>query len=191
MRATLLCFGVLLSACAAGPDYRAPEPAPAPLAQAGSPDFTAGAFEARWWAQFGDPLLDELVAAALAANRELHVAVARVRQARALAGDAGAGRWPAVDAGAAWTRSEGFPGEGASWRAGADARWELDLFGRVRRGVQAAQADAEAAAADLRGAQVSVAAEVARNYFELRGAERRLAVARLSRDKQRETLRLT
>ena len=76
-------------------------------------------------------------------------------------------------------------------KAGFDAGWEIDLFGRVRRGVEAAGAEAGAAQADLRDAQVTVAAEVARNYLELRGAQARLKVAYRNLETQRETLRLT
>ncbi|HUR41271.1 MAG TPA: efflux transporter outer membrane subunit [Verrucomicrobiae bacterium] len=189
---TLLLLSAALTACAAGPDYREPAVAPAALAGAAPPEFSTAQVEARWWTQFGDPLLDELVRRALDANRDLRVAVARVQEARALAGAAQTEHWPVATAVAGWSRGEGLPpADGASWTLGAEARWELDLFGRVRRGVEAARAQAGAAEADLRAAQVSIVAEVARNYFELRGAERRLEVARLNRDKQRETLRLT
>jgi multidrug efflux system outer membrane protein len=78
-----------------------------------------------------------------------------------------------------------------TYDAGFDAFWEIDLFGRVRSAVEAARADAQAARANLHAVQVSVAAEVARNYLELRGAERRFEVAVANRDNQQETLRLT
>ncbi len=103
-------------------------------------------------------------------------------------------RWPDVTAEIAHSESHGQqPGFGderidvKSNDVGVASLWELDLFGRVRRGVEAAGADAGAADARLRDAQVLVAAEVARNYLELRGAQKRLAVARTNLEYQRET----
>jgi multidrug efflux system outer membrane protein len=107
-------------------------------------------------------------------------------------------RWPGVAAEVARSESRqqqpGFTTDRAeveSYDAGLATLWELDLFGRVRRGVEAAGADADAAVAGLRDAQVLVAAEVARNYVELRGAQKRLAVARQNLGYQQETLELT
>lgn len=191
-------LGVLLSACAVGPDYVAPQTAPASFNHAGNADFVATGAEALWWRQFQDPVLDGLVDRALAANLDLRIAVSRVQESRALFREADLDRYPAVTAGAGYERGRAQqPGSGdaridiETSRLGFDAGWELDLFGRVRRAAEAARADAEGAAAGLRDAQVSVAAEVARNYFELRGAQRQLAVAQRNLDNQRETLRLT
>ena len=107
-------------------------------------------------------------------------------------------RWPGAVAEAARTESNaqqpGFSTDRVDveyYDAGFAALWELDLFGRVRRGAEAAAADADAAAADLRDAQVLVAAEVARSYLDLRGAQKRLRVARANLEFQRETLNLT
>lgn len=191
-------LGVLLSACAVGPDYVAPQTAPASFNHAGNADFVATGAEALWWRQFQDPVLDGLVDRALAANLDLRIAVSRVQESRALFREADLDRYPAVTAGAGYERGRAQqPGSGdaridiETSRLGFDAGWELDLFGRVRRAAEAARADVEGAEAGLRDAQVSVAAEVARNYFELRGAQRQLAVAQRNLDNQRETLRLT
>jgi multidrug efflux system outer membrane protein len=155
-------------------------------------------FEARWWGQFGDPVLDGLVARALTGDFDLKIAAARVAEARALLGAAKRTRWPDVSAEIAHGESDGqqpgFSDERVDVKSndvGFATLWELDLFGRVRRGVEAARAEAGAAEARLRDAQVLVAAEVVRNYLELRGTQKRLAVARTNLGYQRETLDLT
>jgi multidrug efflux system outer membrane protein len=188
----------LLSACAVGPDYTAPETAATPFVQAQAAGIAEQPFEAAWWEQFQDPVLDSLIERALADDLDLKIALARVEEARAYAGAARRDRWPGVSAEAARSRSNqqqpGFTDERVeidSYDAGFATLWELDLFGRVRRGVQAAGAEADAAVADLRDAQVLVAAEVARNYVELRGAQKRLNVARQNLGLQSETLELT
>lgn len=187
-----------LSACAVGPDYQTPETPATPFVAAQAAGVVEQPFEASWWAQFKDPVLDRLVERALTADLDLKVALARVEEARAFLGASRRDRWPGVTAGASRTeRHQQEPGittdrvETVSYDAGLAALWELDLFGRVRRGVEAAGADADAAVADLRDAQVLVAAEVARNYVELRGAQKRLAVARTNLGYQTETVELT
>jgi multidrug efflux system outer membrane protein len=189
---------LLLSACAVGPDYRAPQTEPARFVHAGDAAFVTEDPEAQWWRQFRDPALDALIERGLAANLDLRLAVVRLQEARALFRDADLDRYPAVTAGAGYERARAQqPGSGdarvdvETQRLGFDAGWELDLFGRVRRGAEAARAEAEGAQAGLRDAQISVAAEIARNYFELRGAQQRLAVAQRNLENQRETLRLT
>lgn len=199
MRTTsVLLVSALLAACAAGPDYRAPETPPAAFEEGAGAGVTEQPFEAAWWRQFGDPVLDDLVGRALSADLDLAIAAARVEEARALLGAARRVRWPAAIGEVARDYGKGpQPGvtdervETESYDLGFNTFWELDLFGRVRRGVEAARADAEAAAAELRDAQVLVAAEVARTYLELRGAQKRLDVARANAENQRETLELT
>ncbi|HUO81882.1 MAG TPA: efflux transporter outer membrane subunit [Gammaproteobacteria bacterium] len=188
-----------LSGCALGPDYRAPEPAPADFRHAGEAAFVREPLQAAWWRQLGDPVLDELIAGALADGLDLRIAEARVRESRALFRESRLDYAPAVTTRAAYEKRDAqLPGFGAderiateTYELGFDAAWELDLFGRVRLGVQAARADAETAEALLRDAEVRLAAEVAREYFELRGAQRRLAVAEDNLDNQREAMRLT
>lgn len=186
-----------LSACAVGPRYTAPTEAPVALAPADA-RVTAAAVEADWWRAFGDPELDSLVERALAANHDIRIAVARVREARALFRDRRLDQLPRITAGATYLRGEAQQPGAAPGRvdleqadAGFDAAWEIDLFGRVRRQVEAARADAEAAEADARDVQVTVAAEVARNYLELRGAQARRRVAEANAAAQRDTVRLT
>jgi multidrug efflux system outer membrane protein len=135
---------------------------------------------------------------ALTNNLDIKIAVARVDEARALFKDARLDQLPRVTASGAYQKSDqqqpgsnGQRVESETYQAGFDAGWEIDLFGRVRRGVEAARAESGAARADLRDAQVTIAAEVARNYLELRGAQARLAVAKRNLGTQRETVRLT
>ena len=192
--------GVLAAAqlgCAAGPDYSAPEPPAVEFHQADAA-FRATAPDAAWWRTFDDPVLTELIERAFLGDFDVRIAEARLRTSRALFREQALDRFPAVTAGAAWDKREaqqpGFTDariESESYELGFDAAWEIDLFGRVRRGVEAARAEAGAAEANLHGAQVSVAAEVARTYLELRGAERRHAVAVANRDNQAETVRIT
>jgi len=186
-----------LAACAVGPKYHAPAEPPVALT-ATHPNVVAGAAEADWWKAFGDPELDSLISRALAANLDVRVAVDRVREARALFQDTELDQFPRVTTAADYTRSKaqqpGVTTDKVSLKqadVGFDAAWEVDLFGRVRHGVEAARADAEAAQADLRDVQVTVAAEVARNYLELRGAQARRAVAEENANTQKDTLRLT
>jgi multidrug efflux system outer membrane protein len=182
-----------------GPKFTAPNPAPAALLgavpQAVS---TAAAPAGAWWGVFEDPVLDGLIKRSLEGNLDLRAAQARVRQARAIFKDSRLDLAPRVTSDATYNRSdEQIPGFGSSRQLvesadiGFDAAWEIDLFGRVRHSVDAARSEAGAADADAQAARLTVMAEVARNYFELRGAQARLAVARENAGTQQETLRLT
>jgi multidrug efflux system outer membrane protein len=142
---------------------------------------------ARWWNQFEDSVLDSLVNRALARNNSIRIAQARLAESRAVFAERKLDRLPTVPVEGSYQYSkEQIPGFGVerqtinTFRSGFDAFWEVDLFGRVRHGVAAARADNQA-----------VEAELARNYFELRGAQWQLAVAERSLTNQRETLRLT
>jgi outer membrane protein, multidrug efflux system len=187
-----------LGACAVGPEYRAPETAAPQFHNAGEAHFAQTAIEKAWWHEFGDPVLDDLIARALAKDLDLRIAAARLREARAIFDDRSLDRLPIVTAAGAYDRRKaqqpGFseqPIATETYDLGFDAFWEIDLFGRVSSAVEAARADAEAAQANLHAAQVSVAAEVARNYLALLGAQRRYEVAIANRDNQQETVRLT
>lgn len=198
----LLPLVAALAACAVGPDYRAPIDAPVALVQSQVPTqaaaFSTASPVAAWWRQFDDPVLDGLVTRALDASPELRVAASRVAGARAVFGERRLDALPHVTAGAVGTRSiQPQPGmteqriESESLSLGFDAAWEIDLFGRLRRGAEAARADLDAERAALADVQVSLAAEVARNYFELRGVQRRIDVANDTLESLRKTQTLT
>lgn len=185
-----------------GPDYKQPEqPVAAQFQEIDTAVYKDAAPVAEFWQDFNDPQLAELIEGALGANRDLRAALARLDAARALAGLSRYDRYPTVTAGAGFTESRASedqaPGvprdrrDAGMFDLGADAFWEIDLFGRVRHSIEAAEAEVEASDADLRALQVSVAAEAARTYFELRGQQEQLRVARRNADNQRETLALT
>lgn len=145
-----------------------------------------------WWQRFGDAELSRLVADALAANTELASARAALRQARALRDVEQAQAGPRLDASASAQRSRSYSASaGNSFRAGFDASWEPDVFGGNRAGVAASEADVQASAASLGDVQVSVLAEVALAYLELRGSESRLAIARDNLASQQDTAQIT
>ena len=155
-------------------------------------------YDPRWWRQFEDPVLEQLEHASLDANRDVRSALARFDQSRAVFDEDRRRRYPTVTAGAFIdVREQAQPGfvdepiRVNTYRAGLDASWELDLFGRVRAAIAAASANAESFEAALAAVRVSVAAEVALNYFELRGIQQQLSVLDRSLTNQRETRRLT
>jgi len=175
-----------LSACTLGPDYHRPDFHAQDGGQWQSDaNITAGsqAVEALdWWKQLDDPLLSELIAGALKENRDLGAALANIERARALRRIAGSGYYPTLDASGSGSRSRfsrqtGFganTGTRNTFSAALDASWELDLFGRTRRAVEAADARIQASEEAQRGLMLSVVAEVATNYFEARGLQRQL-----------------
>ncbi len=180
------------------PKYVAPPTPPAEVKNMDRALFADQPYDPRWWTQFDDPILEALEADALKSNLDVRTAVARVNQARAVFDETARERYPIVTVGADIDRREqvipGFtekPIRTSTYRAGFDAFWEIDLFGRVQSAVRASAANAESFSATLDAVRVSVAAEVARNYFELRGLQQQLAVAERSLANQQETLRLT
>jgi NodT family efflux transporter outer membrane factor (OMF) lipoprotein len=201
----VLASGTLVG-CMVGPDYRAPVASPPqhwsePLA-GGETDRAAAL--ATWWRSFGDPELDSLVERALASNLDLRAAEARVRQARAASGLADAQRWPQADLSGSAARAKesanqpliggalppGTAFTSGVYQGGFDASWELDLFGGLRRGAEAADADLAAAGFSRADAQVTLVAEVARDYILARGFQQRLAIARQNLTAQRDIVNL-
>lgn len=191
----------LLAACTVGPDYVRPDtPVPAGFARAPA-TVDAGVLadpSAPFWQATGDPVLADLVDDALASNRDLQAALASLDRARALLGATRLDRLPTVTAGATGSDSlsardavpPGADRDARLYSVQANASWEIDLFGRVRRAVEAQEAETWASAGDLDALQVAVVGEVARTYVELRGTQERLRVARENAANQRETLRL-
>jgi NodT family efflux transporter outer membrane factor (OMF) lipoprotein len=176
-----------LSACAAGPNYTAPAH---PQTASGaflstSPAVSVAPVQGDWWRLYNDPVLDRLVTEALAANTDIRVAVARIERARATLRGATSARLPqgTASAGANYGRlSQGQRPIGTAqedWQvdAGLSVSYEVDLFGRVRRNVEAARGDVAAAEADEEAVRVIVAADTARAYADAVSSAERLAVA--------------
>ena len=197
-----LLAALLLSGCAAvGPNYAAPELAtPATWRGAAAAQVavapTAPADLATWWRQLDDPVLTGLVEQALQTSLDLRAAQAKLQEARARRALAGAELFPTVSGSADGRRvkASGEAGGGGTanrFSAGFDASWELDVFGGLRRGVEAAQASLEASQASLHDVQVSLVAEVGLNYVEWRASQAALAIARANAASQTETLQLT
>lgn len=180
---------LLLSACASvGPDYHAPQ-TPLPAVWNAAPAATSTAAAAHWWRNFGDPQLDALIDSALAHSPDLQSARARVREARASLDTSRSAGQPGLNQSASARRSESAgAGEASdSYSLGFDASWEIDLFGGTRRAVEAAQASLGASEADARDAGLTLAAEVARNYLDLRTQQLRQQIARNSVASLQET----
>ncbi|WP_327753903.1 efflux transporter outer membrane subunit (plasmid) [Sphingobium sp. SJ10-10] len=213
MRFPLIALPLLgLAACTAGPDYRGPETAKpvSPGAQfVRAPDDTRAQAPAAaaWWTALGDPVLDALETRALAANPGVAVAEARVRQARASLRSERANALPSANASALFVHAtlpgvdlgnsdESDQSGGGSqslnfYNLGFDASWEVDLWGGKRRGVEAARSQFEAAQANVADAQVSLTAEIAQAYVNLRDRQQRIVLAQEALTRQREMLRLT
>jgi NodT family efflux transporter outer membrane factor (OMF) lipoprotein len=210
-------LGLLITAltgCAVGPDYQRPK-AMVPETWAGVPK-AAGPEESKanikpielieWWTAFNDPLLTSLVERAIDANLDVKLAESRIRQARAAAGVAGAGLWPRLDAKTLYKRSMGSsesvsssgasaisttPGLRELFQVGLDASWEIDIFGGLRRNLEAAGADLEAAVEDRRDVLVTLVGELGNNYLNLRGFQQQVAIARKNLEAQKRTAEIT
>ncbi|BBB10820.1 RND-family efflux transporter [Sphingopyxis sp. FD7] len=180
-----------LAACAVGPDYKAPQSASAPSATgpfvaANSPAMSLDPVAADWWRLYDDPVLDGLVVDALASNTDVRVAVASIARARAALRGARADRLPQgqIGAGANYGRSPegqrlpGAPQEDWAVDVGINVAYEVDLFGRVGRSVEAARGDVAAAEADAEAVRVIVAADTTQAYADAASSAARLAVAR-------------
>jgi outer membrane protein, multidrug efflux system len=194
-----------LAACSTGPGYQRPALAmDAGFVAAGASGVNAqpvAADIAAFWRGFNDPMLNALIDAALTSNGDVRIAQTRLQEARANQAEADAAARPGLGISSGVTRAvrpiTQQPGASRSDRTGTTydasfiANWELDLFGRYRLGSEAASARRESSEYSLHAAQTSVAAEVARNYLELRGSQQRLRVAEAALVNQREALRLT
>ena len=173
-----------LSACAVGPDYHTPNTEPAHISAANLKGFDQARVDGIWWQQFDDPTLNQLVTQSLNGNRELRVAFARLRAARAIRDDVSNDRMPTVTSRASSEVGKGqIPGQtekrvnSERYDLGLDMAWEIDLFGRIQRQLQASDADEQVAAADLYQLQVTLIAELVDAYGELRGAQLRERIA--------------
>jgi len=212
-RALVLLAALLASACTVGPNYRPPVAAvPQTFAGPPVPATDPGGLDiARWWQAYNDPELTRLIAIGLRQAPDLQTAASRVRQARFQIIEARAQGLPSVNATAGATdlnlhpigssdlgnlvqqytgKSAGsgtpvsLPGNIALFSAGFDATWEIDLFGGVRRQVEAARAQADAAQWNLRDAQVTLAAEIAADYLQMRGYQRLTQIQQAESERQ-------
>jgi outer membrane protein, multidrug efflux system len=196
--------------CTVGPDYRPPEP---PLPETWRAGISTPAADPRideaWWAAFDDPLLTQLVERALIANNNLARAEAAIAEARALRTQAASAFYPSIDGGSSVTRSRqttranttglGGLNVGADdrssintfYEAGFDATWEIDLFGGIRRSVEAADAFVGAQTEAANDVRLTLAGDVARAYVDARGLQRRIEVTQQTIDAQRDTVDLT
>mgnify|MGYP000005757437 CR=1 FL=1 len=204
-------LAVTLSACAAGPDYRAPQPAalgvPAAYSQ-GEGAALDPADLAQWWTRLNDPALSALIDQAIANNLDIVQAQARLRQAREslvqanasllpqLSGSATGGRnYSSQDAGGRLdTNGNPIGGSGSNWSSSYSARinasWQLDLFGELRRGREAARADLEASGFDLANVRLTIISELVTNYVQARLAQAQLRVARETQAVQRDNFQI-
>ena len=187
---------VLAGCTTVGPNFRSPAPAAPAQSEflgAASPTFTGNEPPGRWWSLFQDPVLDRLIAQALAANTDLRVAAANLARARAVLREVRGGRLPAtnVSGSATYANQPGPGGSDTIYDAGLDVSYQLDLFGRVRRAIEASRADTDAAQAAFDVTRISVAAETARAYADACATGRQLEVARESVAVQQQTFDLT
>lgn len=187
-----------LAACAVGPDYKKPDTAAANIQNATQRNYDRSHIEAIWWQQFDDPTLNQLVAESLQGNRELRVAFARLKASRAIRDDISNDAMPVVTSRASSQvgRSQ-VPGETEHrvnqerYDLGLDMAWEVDLFGRIQRELEASDADQQAAEANLYQLQVTMIAELVDAYGQLRGAQLRENIARDNLKNQQESRSVT
>jgi NodT family efflux transporter outer membrane factor (OMF) lipoprotein len=202
-RSLLVLASLALSGCVVGPNYISPgpqQPGQKPFAGAASPAFVPTEPPTNWWRLFDAPVVDRLVAEALAANTDLRVAAANLRQARAALRETRSARLPSteISASAGYGRTAGSTvgasgagPEGATYDVGFDLGYQLDLFGRITRAVQAGRADVEASQATYDLTRVTVVAETIRAYADACSAGRQLGVARDTLRVQEDTFDLT
>lgn len=203
-----LLAGSLLAGCAVGPNYERPETPPTAAAAFVDPGMTKvspGAVEGEWWRLFKDPVLDRLVVEALTYNTDIRQASANLKRARAILSETRGQRLPGTTVTGQYSRQRiGAAGQAGvqlppgvdgfefdSFQVGFDASYEVDLFGRVSRSIEASRGDTEAAQAALDGARVAVAAEVARTYASACGFAAQAEVARETVTLQTQTFDLT
>ena len=199
-----LCL-IATAGCAVGPDYKRPETKVPDnwngqeVVTKDTPSKTTPdpAALAEWWQAFNDPSLNALVEMAIRANLDLRLAEARIRQARASLRVAGGAVWPEVDASALYQKSQGSSeletgGAIATTNAirqivqvGLDASWEIDVFGGLRRNIEAAGADLRAAVEDRRDVLIILVGDVGSNYINLRGFQQQIDIARKNLEAQK------
>lgn len=200
---------LLLSGCMVGPDYRSPimklpaqwgdsDERPRPRTDPGQTVQLA-----QWWRSFNDPILNELIDQALISNLDEKIALSRIREERAYLVISRSGLFPTIDLAGSYTRQRYsantpfgefpnvIPRDENNYEAGFDASWELDVFGGLRRGVQAAKAELAASVENARDVRVTLLAEIARDYVAARALGRRILIAKANLRDQSNSLTLT
>jgi multidrug efflux system outer membrane protein len=188
---------LLINGCAVGPDFK-PSPPNVPASWAGATNTaaasltTAPANLTAWWKKFNDPTLVSLIDEALQTNLTLQLAQSRLRQARASRGIVAGPLWPSVTANGGYSRSAiGTAPATDTFLAGLDAAWELDIFGGTRRNIESAEANIQAARDNIHDTQVTIAAEIALDYIQLRGFQEQIAIADDNLKSEQRTAGLT
>lgn len=194
-----LCLFICTACTVVGPEYISPDNEGTPAAwqsalQEVVSQSTDNEVLAHWWKQFNDPILSHLISLVIENNKDLHQAQARIREARARRGISDSQRYPSLEALGAATRSNAGETDTRSYNdtysIGLDAGWEIDIFGGVHRAVEAADADIESSQESFRDVLVSLSAEVALNYIELRTLQARLGLSQKSLDVQQQSYEL-
>lgn len=208
-RLTSVAVVLAMTGCAVGPDFVKPT-TEVPKNFLGADAGLSGQLDTvsdvrdGWWQSFTDPELDALIVQAVGSNNDLETALARVNQARAARREAFLDLLPTVTSAGTYNRSHiptrtfagnAFPAQQSHidnefYTAGFDAFWELDLFGRVRRSVEAKTAESAASVAELHDAIRIVVSEVARNYFLLRGTQQQIEVAKQNAQTQEQVVKI-
>ncbi|HEX6097397.1 MAG TPA: efflux transporter outer membrane subunit [Thermoanaerobaculia bacterium] len=176
-RVAVVVLTVLLGACTVGPNYQKPA-VPVPDQFYGAPATAESFADTPWFDVFGDPVLRSLIEEALRKGYDVRIAAARVEEARARYGIAGAARYPDVDYSARTGYGRQGGDTGAAVAADVGASWEVDLWGRIRRLNEAARAQYLASEEGQRAVRLSLASEVAATYFDLRELDAELDIAR-------------
>lgn len=193
---TLMCLSPLLISCTVGPDYQRPKDT-GPAIWANASDTTTNPVDHTWWHCFSDPVLTQLVDMAYKQNHDIKIAIERLRQSRANVDNRFADLLPQLTLSAQIERERNtvtaFPVTTpfAASQTHFDVSWELDLFGKNRRRLEAEEALSEATLANLNAIQVSVVAEVARNYIDYRLNEELLKITEENLETQQQTVNLT
>ncbi len=187
-----------LAACTVGPDYKTPDTAPAHVVSAQGANYDRTRFETVWWQQFDDPTLNQLVGKALNGNRDLRVAFARWKAARAIRDDVSNDNLPVVTSRVSSQQGKAqVPGQSVDrvnierYDLGLDMAWEIDLFGRIQRQLESSDAREGATAADLYQLRVTMIAELVDAYGQLRGAQLREKIALANLKNQSESRAVT
>lgn len=194
---TLAAVIFCLAGCSVGHDYAEPQTPPNFLTgwAAQSKAVSSDEINTKWWSVFNDPLLEQYINLAVAHNKDVEIALANVRRARAIRAEQDGVFWPEVgaDAGAARAKSANTSTTNNgqirnTYDAGFDASWELDIFGGNQRASEAAEARVDASVAKYQDVMLATLSEVARTYFEARGVQKRLTITQQNAQLLKETL---